>query len=164
MACTLLRAVTARRALAACVDLPDAFDPAHAVEAGIDLARLLWIRPRTPRDALPAAEHVLEAEGFGLVLIDLDDGRPRRSVPASTWIRLTRAAVRTRTAVVVLGSNAVVGTFAALRLELERRSAAFEGRGPCPLFTGIISAVHLRKSKLGAPPASSAAVVAAAGS
>jgi hypothetical protein len=164
LAYVLLRAVTVRRALTACVDLPNAFDPAHAEEAGIDLARVLWIRPRTPRDALRAAEHVLEGEGFGLVLVDLDDGRAPRNVPASMWIRLARAAARTRTAMVVLGREDVVGTFAALRLELERSDAVFEGRGPCPLFTGITSAVHLRKSKLGTPSAPSASVVAATGS
>lgn len=164
LACALLRAVTVRRAFAACVDLPDAFDAAHAEAAGIDLTRLLWIRPRTRRDALQAAEHVLEGEGFALVLVDLDDGHGARAVPASLWLRLTRAAMRTRTAIVVLAREDVAGTFAALRLETERRRAGFESGGPCPLFTGIATAVHLRKSKLSTPATSLASVVAATGS
>lgn len=161
LACTLLRAVTAARALAACIDLPDAFDPTHAAGAGVDLARLLWIRPHTPRDALQAAEHVLDAEGFDLVLVDLDDGRPQRPMPASTWMRLARAAARTRTAMVLLGREDVAGTFAALRLELERHRVAFEEQGPCPLFTGITCTVHLRKNKLGTPSIPSLSVVVA---
>lgn len=164
LACALVRAVTLRPAFAACVDLPDAFDPAHAEAAGIDLTRVLWIRPRTRRDALQAAEHVLEGEGFGLVLVDLDDGHGARTVPSSLWLRLTHAAIRTRTAIVILAREDVAGTFAALRLETERRRAGFEGRGPCPLFTGIASAVHLRKSKLSAPAMPLASVVAATGS
>lgn len=163
LACVLLRAVTAHRALAACVDLPDAFDPVHAEDAGVDLARLLWIRPRTSREALQATEHVIDAEGFGLVLVDLDDGRPPRSVPASTWMRLARAAARTRTAMVVLGREAAAGTFAAIRLKLERRVATFTEDGPSPLFLGVTSVVHLRKCKLGAMPAPHASVFTAAG-
>jgi hypothetical protein len=160
--CALLRAVTASGALAACVDLPDAFDPVCAARAGIDLARVLWIRPHSTRDALQAAEHVLAAEGFGLVVVDLDNGGASRSVPASTWIRLTRAAARTRTAIVALGRENVAGTFAMLRIELQRCTATFEAYGPCPSFTAITIAVHLRKSKLGGPTAPSVSVTAAA--
>src|SRR5438067_1414042 len=56
IACAVLHAVTARRALAAYVDLPDVFDAEQAQVAGIDLARVLWIRPRTLRMALQATE------------------------------------------------------------------------------------------------------------
>jgi hypothetical protein len=163
MTCVLLRAVTARGALAACIDLPDVFDPAHAARAGIDLAHVLWIRPRTTRDALQAAEYVLENEGFGLVVVDLDDGRATGTVPASRWMRLTRAAAQTRTAIVTLGRENVAGTFAMVRIELQRHAAAFESVGPCPSFTGITAAVHLRKCKLGAPPTTRVAMTAAVG-
>jgi hypothetical protein len=149
LACTLMRAVTTRHGLAACIDLPDAFDATHAEASGIDLARILWIRPRTPRDALRAALQVLDANGFALVLVDLDDGHAPRGVPAAAWLRLTRAAMRTRTAMVVLGRENVAGTFATLRLEVERRRATFDDHASCLLFSAITSTVHLRKSKLG---------------
>ncbi len=163
MTCALLRAVTARGGLAACVDLPDVFDPTHAARAGIDLAHVLWIRPRTVRDALQATEYVLDGGGFGLVVVDLDDGRAARTVPASRWMRLTRAAARTRTAIVTLGRENVAGTFAMVRVELQRRAATFESSGPCPSFTGITAAVHLRKCKLGTPTTASVAMTAAVG-
>ena len=163
LACAFLRATTAARALAVCVDLPDAFDPVHAEAAGVALARLLWIRPRTTREALQATEHVLDADGFALVLIDLDDGRAHHGIASAVWLRLARAALRTRTAVVVLGRSAAAGTFASLRLEIERCGTAFDGDGPCPLFASITSTVHVRKTKLAIPPTSTAAVVAAAG-
>src|SRR6185369_14208424 len=102
LACTLLRAVTATRAFVAYVDLPDVFDAAHAHDVGVDLGRVLWVRPRTQRDAFQAAAHVLDADGFALVVIDLDDGHAPRLVPAGMWLRLTRAALRTRTALVVV--------------------------------------------------------------
>jgi len=163
LACTFLRAATAIRALAVCIDLPDAFDPIHAEAAGVALARLLWIRPRTAREALQATEHVLDADGFAVVLLDLDDGRAHHGIASAVWLRLARAALRTRTALVVLGTSAAAGTFASLRLEIERRGTEFDGNGPCPLFAGITSTVHVRKTKLAVPPTSTAAVVAAAG-
>jgi len=158
LASTLLRAVTARHDLAACIDLQNAFDAPHAESAGVDLARILWIRPRSARDALRAALYVLDADGFGLVLVDLDDAPG--AVPASVWMRLTRAALRTRTAMVVLARENVAGTFATLRLEVERRRVTFEGHPSHPLLGAVTSTVHLRKSKLGAPALRSAVTVA----
>ena len=161
IASVLMRAVTAVGALAACVDLPDAFDPQHASRAGVDLTRVLWVRPRTPRDALQAAAHVLEADGFALVVVDLDDARATRDVRPSWWMRVTRAAARTRTAVVALGRENVAGTFAMVRIELQRRAAVFETDGPCPSFLGVRAAVHLRKCKLGTATIEHVAVRAA---
>ncbi len=172
LACALIGAVTATGAFAAYVDLPDAFDAAHAEAAGIDLCRLLWVRPRTHRDALQAAEHVLDANGFALVLVDVDDAVPaapgvaedrRRRMVASRWLRLARAALRTRTALVVIAREHVAGTFAALRVETARHRAAFETRAPCALFTGITTDVHVRKSKLAVSTSPTASVVAATG-
>jgi RecA/RadA recombinase len=173
LACALAAAVTSAGDLAACIDLPDALDPAHASAAGIDLGRLLWVRPRDLRGALQAAEHVLDTGGFSLVLVDLDDPRaPRPMVPAGAWVRLVRAVARSRSAVLILGARRAAGvedhdrssagTFAALRLETERRGAGFTGSaGPCPLFDGISSIIHLRKNRLG-PPGAAAALFATA--
>jgi hypothetical protein len=158
----LLRAVTARRALAAWVDVPDAFDAPSAEAAGVDLARVLWIRPRAVRHALQATEHVLAADGFVLVVLDLDAACARRAVPASAWMRLARGAVRARAALVVLARADVAGTFAAVRLETERRATRFEDVRPCRVFAGVTSTVHLRKCKLDGRAPVSASIVAAA--
>jgi len=160
LACTLLRAVTAHHDLAACIDPRDTLDASHAESAGVDLARVLWVRPRTARDALRSALHVLEADGFGLVVVDLDGAGTPPAAPASVWMRLTRAALRTRTAVVVLGRENVAGTFAALRLEVERRRVVFDGPPSRELLGAVTSAIHLRKSKLGAPASRPALTVA----
>ncbi len=159
LACTLLRAVTVRQGLAVWIDLWNTFDACHAEAAGIDLARVLWVRPHTTRDALLAALHVVDAEGFTLVLVDLDDG-VSAVVPTSTWLRLARAALRTRTAMVVLGRENVAGTFAALRLEVERQRVSFDGPPARSLLGAVTSAIHLRKSKLGMPTPRSAVTVA----
>ena len=165
----LTAAVTAMGALAACIDLADALDPAHAEAAGIRLDRLLWVRPGSVRIALSAAEHVLETGGFRLVLLDLGNlaaVRPatRQMPTAGAWIRLARGAARSQAAMLIVGVRCLVGTFAALRLEVARYPAsAFVGSAACALFTGLTSAVHLRKSRLGPPVATSTQVAGVTG-
>src|SRR6478736_1732506 len=86
-----LAAATARDELVALVDAIDRFDPASGLAAGIDLARLLWVRgpsvmvetARPPLvdaavlQAIRAGDLILRAGGFGVVAIDLADIPPR---------------------------------------------------------------------------------------
>ncbi len=156
-------AVTAAGGLAACIDLPDAFDPEHAGAAGIVLARVLWVRPRDPYGAFRAAEQVVGAGGFSLVLVDLDVMcSSSTKVSAGTWYRLARAAEQSRSAVMILNGRRSEGAFPTVCLETERRRAGFDGDGPSELFDGIISVVHLRKYKLGSPVAAPLSLHAAA--
>ncbi len=68
------RAVTAERGgLVAWVDAPDALDPGSAAAAGLDLERLLWVRPPDLGAALAATEAVLAMGGFPLVVLDAGD-------------------------------------------------------------------------------------------
>jgi len=123
----LLAATTAGGESVALVDGADAFDPASASGAGVDLARTLWARPPAPAEALRAAEILLRAGGFALVTLDLTARIPRRP-PTAHWLRLVRAAAASRTALVVLTSNArLVGTCADLALELHPLRPRFRG-------------------------------------
>src|SRR5437764_1548359 len=63
-----LAAATSAGENCALIDPGGSFDPAR----GIDLSRLLWVRPRDPVQALRAAEIALEAR-FALVALDLGD-------------------------------------------------------------------------------------------
>src|SRR5262249_13730472 len=77
---------------AAWVDLGDNLDPEAAEKAGVDLARVLWVRPRRVTEALAAAEMLL-ATGFRLVVADMGIApRGGRFVPDAAWVRLQRAA------------------------------------------------------------------------
>jgi len=153
LAHAVLADVLAAGECAAWVDLPNAFDPTHAQTAGVVLERVLWVRPVEARDALRVTECVLCAGGFRLVVLDLDD--PTREppvLPTSTWLRVTRAAVRHDAAVIVLTTTHVVGTFAALALNVSLRRRVFVGgESPARLFAGIASAFDLYKNKLGSP-------------
>lgn len=75
-------AATIRGEVIAWIDLEDALDPSSLEAAGADLARVLWVRPPTALDGLKAADAVLDAGGFGLVVVDFGDSAAvRRRAP-----------------------------------------------------------------------------------
>lgn len=116
----LLAAATAIGEASAFIDLGDGLDPRSAAGAGVDLARLLWLRPRRFKDALLAAEAVL-ATGFPLVALDL--GLP--PVPGSrglesAWVRLARAARDRGTALLISSPYRISGPAAQAVLTVER--------------------------------------------
>lgn len=97
-----LQQMTSAGEAAALVDQGSQLDPQTATAAGIDLDRLLWLRPERLDDSLAATE-MLIATGFGLVALDLGLppvlGRP----PLAAWLRLARGAA-SHQAVVLVGS------------------------------------------------------------
>jgi recombination protein RecA len=113
-------AATRAREIAALVDTCDRLDVASASAAGIDLDRLLWIRgdggpfdslrslragpDRIVDRALKALNLVLQAGGFGVVVIDLADVplRVLKSLPFTTWLRVQRIVEGSDTACVLV--------------------------------------------------------------
>jgi hypothetical protein len=94
-------AATSMGEAAALIDLGDHFDPQLADANGIDLRRLLWVRPQTLQEAVAATE-MIGASGFQLVALDagLHPIRGRR-VPEASWVRLGRMAEAHGTALLV---------------------------------------------------------------
>lgn len=137
------------------VDLPNTLDPEGAHDAGANLERVLWLNPRDRVSALRAVDQVLAAGGFHLVVLDLDGPPTSRAVlPPSVWLRMARAAVHRDAAIVVLGATSLAGSFATLSLEICASRRIFLGKGgPCPVFEGAVSALHLRRHKYGPPSA-----------
>jgi hypothetical protein len=111
---------------AALVDTDGALDPRSAAAAGVPLAQLLWVRAGA-REALKAADLLLAAGGFGLVALDLGEGRAR--IPSAAWVRLKHAAERQGTAVLVAAPRCTVGAFAAAAVNLRARGPRFYGHG-----------------------------------
>lgn len=97
-----LQQITSAGEAAALVDQGSQLDPQAATAAGIDLDRLLWLRPERLDDSLAAAE-MLVTTGFPLVALDLGLppvlGRP----PLAAWLRLARSSAAHH-AVVLVGS------------------------------------------------------------
>jgi hypothetical protein len=149
----LLAAAGTRGEVVALVDLADAFSPPAAAAIGVDLARTLWVRPRSVPDALRCTELLLDAGGFGVVAIDLGattyDTRLR--LGTGTWPRLARAAERSSAAVAVLAGARVAGAATALGLALRplTRHWSRRGRGGPTLFDGFDTEVALVRNRLG---------------
>jgi recombination protein RecA len=93
LACAIVARATHRGEIVGWVDPADALDPETVVTTGIVPTRVLWVRPRTEHDAPRAAELLLGAGGFGLVVLDLAEAAPHPSVP---WPRLAHTACRPR--------------------------------------------------------------------
>jgi RecA/RadA recombinase len=152
LAQALVRGVTAREALVAWIDAADAFDPASAAAAGIDLQRLLWVRPPDLPAAFAATDLLLTLGGVALVVLDLRKrapGRfPRMLAAPQTWIRLARAAARLQTALLVLQRTGSAGSVAALRLELGAGGALWDRRGGAPaLLDGLSARVAVTRQR-----------------
>jgi hypothetical protein len=111
VALALAAHATRRGALAAWVDPQDRFAPATAAAAGVDLARLLWLRGdaraargRALADSLAAVGTLVGSGLFEVTLLDIA-GIPAgelRRLPAATWIRLQRMVEATPRALVLL--------------------------------------------------------------
>ena len=99
---TALATITDTGEAAALVDQGDQLDPQAALEVGLDLERLLWLRPRNLPDTLAAAE-LLVSTGFPLVAVDLGLPPVRGRATSAAWLRLARGSVAHR-AVVLVGS------------------------------------------------------------
>lgn len=159
-----LAAATRRGQVAAYVDLAESLDPRSFAAAGVDLERLLWVRPPSLKDAVRCAEIILQGGGFAAVVLDLGDGVlppgarssafsfsatrlhdewSRWRAPAAAlnvWLRLARAAERSAAALVVLGPRRVTGSVAVLGIEVRAR----------PLWSVAPWAARLRQGRTGA--------------
>jgi recombination protein RecA len=126
----MLAAATSRQETCALVDADDAFHPASADAAGVELGGVLWIRcGHDAGKALKAADLLTAGGGFGLIALDLGDTPPAttRRIPLNSWFRLRRAVEHTPTALVALGLEPNAKTCASLLVECARQSAAWSG-------------------------------------
>jgi len=140
------------------------FDPADIAAGSANLDRVLWasvddrrrlgfdssgrIRRYRFSSVFKAAELVLKAGGFGLVVIDTGANVP---LPQGVALRLAREAERSGAAVVVIAPHRICGTFAALSLKLTRLETSFNRLTPASpaLFDGCVIQASTVRNKLG---------------
>jgi len=150
----LLAATTRAGELAALVDCRDRFDPRFAEMAGVELSRVLWVRPRGEREALRAAEVLLATSGFAVVLLDLADGlSPFLATRfATAWTRLARQAAVGKVALVLLSRERLSGGAAALCLGIrDSRPLWPEHSLHRRVFAGIASRAEIVRRRDAAP-------------
>ncbi len=134
--------------LAACIDLPGTFSPIAGVALGLDLLRLVVVRPPDADTALRAAATLLRSDGFEALLLDLGDARPR----ANRFAHLADLAGRGGTGVVVVTEHVgprITGLpyLASLRLGVACRGWRWRRSGLGQLPVGLILDVHILKTR-----------------
>jgi hypothetical protein len=145
---SLLAQATARQEFCALIDATDAFDPASAVQAGVRLPQILWVRcGGDAENALKVTDLIVQAGGFGLVIMDLADTPPRmaRRISLASWFRLRRAVERTPTVLLVLEQQINAKSCSSLQLEMRREKAAWSGRDSGQLLQAM--SVHVEDRK-----------------
>jgi recombination protein RecA len=126
-----LAARTAEAEVCALVDGRDAFDPAAALAAGVNLRQLLWVRCKTMDQALRATDLLIQGGGFGLIALDLSDVTPQlvRQVPLNVWFRFRRAVEGTPAILFLLAQESNAKTCASLVLRMESGAAVWRETG-----------------------------------
>ena len=154
-----MAAAAARGEAVALVDACDTFDPASAAACGLDLARLLWVRPSTGLPstelraggagatdasvALKAFSLILQAGGFGLVVLDLADVPPAalRRFPCTTWMRLARIVEGSETVALLVGGERIARSAGGVTVACEDSPPRWHGAASrARLFTGVAPA------------------------
>lgn len=152
----LVSRVTRAGALAGWVDPRDRFDPGTAAGAGLDLARLLWLRgragqPRALPEAVAATGTLLGSGLFDLVVLDLA-GIPAveiQRLPVATWLRLQRMIESMPTALVLVGAAHVAHGPGGVCLALASGSARWSGPpGPGRLLRGLTTELRAGRHAL----------------
>ncbi|MFN7914865.1 MAG: hypothetical protein U0Q55_05960 [Vicinamibacterales bacterium] len=148
-----IAAATRRGELVAMVDALDMLDVESASAAGIDLARLLWIRglvvpnpglcrdlnQRAMEQAVKALGLVLQAGNFGLVVLDLGEAPADavKRLPFTTWLRVQRMVEGSQTVGLVVGSEPVSRSAAGVSIALRAAADAAPARFAGTLFDGL---------------------------
>ncbi|HEX7707738.1 MAG TPA: hypothetical protein VF701_14870 [Thermoanaerobaculia bacterium] len=132
----------------ALIDLGDHFDPQLAEANGVDLRRLLWVRPRNAKQAVMSAE-MLAATGFQLVVVEmgLHPVRGRRA-PDAAWVRLARTAESHGTSMLVSSPYPLTGTASEAVVKGCGTRAQWLGGGRSPrLLAGLTMELALEKHR-----------------
>jgi RecA/RadA recombinase len=143
----LLASASARGEFCAVVDSRGAFDPLSAARAGHHAE----YRAEHGIDrAFKAADLILHAGGFGMVVLDLCEVplRDLNSIPLSYWYRFRLAVENTPTSLIVTGDQPLVKSCARVQIEVKRERLLWRG----PVFEGIDFELVLRKTRAIANP------------
>lgn len=165
LAARALAQATQQGELAALVDATDSLDPWSLGGMPMHWPHLLWVRGRVPVCGAPtratltrqeqeldrvlkAVALVLQAGGFGVVVLDLGDvpATLLRRLPFTTWLRLARLVEGRDTACLVLAPEPVTRSArgASVRLEAGRVAGEWAGEHSCARrLAGLVTRVRV---------------------
>ena len=148
---TLAAAQTERAALVAWLDLPRTCDPDYLHRCGLDLDRLLVVRPRDAADALALTLHLVESNTLAALVFDGTGNlaQAHAATVAGSLERLLTLVTQTQTAVIFLTEPQVqsqtLAHAATVRLALRREQWLTVGQD----VRGYTGQVAILKHKLG---------------
>ena len=147
-----MAAAAARGEAVAIVDACDTFDPASAAALGLDLSRVLWVRETGDATrALRACSLILQAGGFGLVILDLADVPPAalRRFPCTTWMRVARIVEGSDTTALLVGSAHLARSAGGVTIALEASPARWHGAASrARVFSGVAPAPRVIRARV----------------
>lgn len=164
-----LAAATARGEIVGVVDAVDRWDLAAATAAGVDHARVLWVRgpsctaeqatpgmlDRALHQAIRAYDLLIRAGGFGVVVLDVSDIPAvfLRGLPAATWLRLARANEGRPTSCVMASGTPIGRSARGVTVTLDAQARWTGDRAQSRRFAGLeISATIGQASRLVSRP------------
>jgi hypothetical protein len=159
----ILAQATRRGEVCAVVDLYDSFHPASAAAMGARLQNLIWVRCHgNAEHAMRAADLLLHAGGFGVVLLDICEASPRvlNRIPLSYWYRFQRAIENTPTILVVCAEISQVRSSSSNKLQLRCKTVDWHGTAPFLVLHGIEANAILQKTSTDFPESLSIQTVA----
>ena len=154
IALSVIAQLTATGEVCALVDSTGSFDPLSAKLAGLELGNLLWVRCGGELEkAFLAADHLVQAKGFGCVWLNLN-GLPQnklRLVPRTYWYRYRSRIKETPTLFLVTAEEHVTGSASQQSFQLEREEARWSGTGRFKLLRDFYLKFHSQKGYFGPP-------------
>jgi hypothetical protein len=144
----ILAQTTARDEICAVVDVHDSFNPASAQAAGVKLESLIWVRCRGNAEyALRAADLLLHAGGFGVVLLDMCETSARvlNRIPLSYWYRFRNAVENTPTVLLICADLPQAKSCSSMNVELKSKLFQWSGKPPFQLLKGLHTIALARK-------------------
>ncbi|MBV9157840.1 MAG: hypothetical protein JO097_16365 [Acidobacteriaceae bacterium] len=150
LALYILAQATQAGEVCAVVDLNNNFHPESAALAGVRLEQLIWVRcGGNAEHAIRAADLLLHAGGFGVVLLDLSEATPRvlNRLPISYWYRFRQAVEHTPTVFLVCATSSQCKSSSTKRIELKVKAFHWTGAAPFLLLRGIESEANLHKAR-----------------
>ena len=144
----VLAQATSRGEVCALLDTHDQFAPHSATAAGVLLPQLVWVRGRNrPDDMLRAADLLLHAGGFGVIVLDLPEVTAAvwNRIPISWWYRFQRAAEHTPTILLLCTEKPQARACAQTSIELTAPSVEWQGTNCFALLSRFETLAHLRK-------------------
>lgn len=153
IALSLLAKLTAEGEICAAVDACGGFDPTTAVLAGVELENLLWVRcGGDVEKAFMAADHLVQAKGFGAIWLNLNglSERTLRMVPKTYWFRYRTRIKETPTVLLVTAAEHLTGSASQRSFTTSRINTVWSGTGNFKLLREFHLDLHSRK-EIGRP-------------